>query len=119
MLVMYSGEVLVDPSNERVAAAFGMASRPANTLDVAIVGAGPCGTSAGGIYGVRRHVDAGHSTEKRSADKPEEFPLSATSWASPCGISGASLATRAFEQAWSFGTTLSILEPVTEIQVGA
>jgi threonine dehydrogenase-like Zn-dependent dehydrogenase len=46
VLVMYTGEVLVDPPNERLAAAFGLASRPAGTVDVVIVGAGPAGLSA-------------------------------------------------------------------------
>jgi thioredoxin reductase (NADPH) len=39
VLVMNTGEVLVDPPNDRIAAAFGLASLPATTVDVAIVGA--------------------------------------------------------------------------------
>ncbi|HSS90422.1 MAG TPA: hypothetical protein VLL69_13970, partial [Streptosporangiaceae bacterium] len=34
VLVMYTGEVLVDPPNERLAAVFGLASLPAGTVDV-------------------------------------------------------------------------------------
>ena len=37
----------------------------------------------------------------------------------PRGISGASLATRAFEQAWSFGATPSLAGPVVGLEAGA
>jgi hypothetical protein len=37
----------------------------------------------------------------------------------PCGISGASLANRAFEQAWSFGVTPAVAGPVTALRPGA
>src|SRR5215469_16637976 len=46
VLVTYTGEVMVAPSNEQVAAVFGLANLPAGTVDVAIVGAGPAGLSA-------------------------------------------------------------------------
>jgi thioredoxin reductase (NADPH) len=36
----------------------------------------------------------------------------------PSGISGASLANRAFEQAWSFGVTLAVAGPVTGLRPG-
>jgi len=37
----------------------------------------------------------------------------------PRGVSGASLATRAFEQAWSFGAILSLAGPVTGLERAA
>src|SRR5262249_48058543 len=46
VLLIYPGEALVAPPNDRVAAVFGLASLPAATVDVAIVGAGPAGLSA-------------------------------------------------------------------------
>ena len=118
VLVMYSGEVLVDPSNERVAAAFGMASLPASTLDVAIVGAGPAGLSAA-VYMASEGMSTLVLDREAIGGQAGSSSLIRNFLGFPRGISGASLATRAFEQAWSFGTTLSILEPVTEIQVGA
>lgn len=46
VLVMYTGEILVDPPTERLAAAFGLGALPTGTVDVAIIGAGPAGLSA-------------------------------------------------------------------------
>jgi thioredoxin reductase (NADPH) len=39
VLVTYTGQVLVDPPNDQIAAVFGLAGLPAGTVDVAIVGA--------------------------------------------------------------------------------
>jgi glycine/D-amino acid oxidase-like deaminating enzyme len=57
VLVMYTGEVLVDPPNDRIAAAFGLASVPEGTVDVAIVGAGPAGLSAA-VYAASEGLSA-------------------------------------------------------------
>lgn len=46
VLVTYTGQVLVDPPNDQVAAVFGLAGLPEGTVDAAVVGAGPAGLSA-------------------------------------------------------------------------
>jgi thioredoxin reductase (NADPH) len=118
VVVMYTGEVLVDPSIDRLAAAFGMASLPAETLDVAIVGAGPAGLSAA-VYTASEGMSTLVLDREAIGGQAGSSSLIRNYLGFPRGISGASLASRAFEQAFSFGTTPSILGPVTELQVGA
>lgn len=46
VVITYTGHALADPNTDALAAAFGLATAPAWTIDVAIVGAGPAGLSA-------------------------------------------------------------------------
>jgi thioredoxin reductase (NADPH) len=116
VLVMYTGEVLVDPSNERLADAFGLASLPATTVDVAIVGAGPAGLSAA-VYTASEGMSTLVLEREAMGGQAGSSSLIRNYLGFPRGISGASLATRAFEQAWSFGAIPSLLGPVTGLQV--
>src|SRR6516225_474898 len=115
IVVMYTGEVLVDPSNERLADAFGLASLPATTVDVAIVGAGPAGLSAA-VYTASEGMSTLVLEREAIGGQAGSSSLIRNFLGFPRGISGASLATRAFEQAWSFGATTSVAGPVTELQ---
>jgi thioredoxin reductase (NADPH) len=45
-VITYTGRALADPTNDELAAAFGLTTLPARMVDVAIVGAGPAGLSA-------------------------------------------------------------------------
>ena len=43
VVITYTGHALADPTNDELGAAFGLAARPASTVNVAMVGAGPPG----------------------------------------------------------------------------
>jgi len=115
VLVTYTGEVLVDPPNDRIAAVFGLASLPAGTVDVAIVGAGPAGLSAA-VYAASEGLSTLLLEREAIGGQAGSSSLIRNYLGFPRGISGASLATRAFEQAWSFGAIPSMVGPVTALQ---
>jgi len=115
VVVMYNGEVLVDPPNERIAAAFGLAGLPEGTVDVAIVGAGPAGLSAA-VYAASEGLSTLLLEREAIGGQAGSSSLIRNYLGFPRGISGASLATRAFEQAWSFGALPSVAGPVAGLR---
>jgi thioredoxin reductase (NADPH) len=115
VLVMYTGDVLVDPPNDQIAAAFGLASLPTTTVDVAIVGAGPAGLSAA-VYAASEGLSTLLLEREAIGGQAGSSSLIRNYLGFPRGISGANLATRAFEQAWSFGAIPSMTGPVTGLQ---
>jgi thioredoxin reductase (NADPH) len=115
VLVTYTGQVLVDPPNDQIAAVFGLAGLPAGTVDVAIVGAGPAGLSAA-VYAASEGLSTLLLEREAVGGQAGSSSLIRNYLGFPRGISGASLATRAFEQAWSFGAILSQAGPVTGLQ---
>ena len=115
VLLTYTGEVLVDPPNDRIAAVFGLASLPTTTVDVAIVGAGPAGLSAA-VYAASEGLSTLLLEREAIGGQAGSSSLIRNYLGFPRGISGASLATRAFEQAWSFGAIPSMAGPVTALQ---
>ena len=115
VLITYTGEVLVDPPNDRVAAVFGLASLPAAAVDVAIIGARPAGLSAA-VYAASEGLSTLLLEREAIGGQAGSSSLIRNYLGFPRGISGASLATRAFEQAWSFGAIPSMAGPVTALQ---
>jgi thioredoxin reductase (NADPH) len=115
VVVFYSGEALVDPANDQIAAAFGLDNLPSATSDVAIIGAGPAGLSAA-VYTASEGFSTLILEREAIGGQAGSSSLIRNFLGFPRGISGASLATRAFEQAWSFGATTSVAGPVTELQ---
>src|SRR5215472_17420923 len=115
VVVAYSGEVLVDPSRDQIAAIFGLASLPAGTVDVAIVCAGPAGLSAA-VYAASEGLSTLLLEREAFGGQAGSSSLIRNYLGFPRGISGTSLATRAFEQAWSFGAIPSMTGPVTGLQ---
>jgi thioredoxin reductase (NADPH) len=118
VLVMYTGEILANPSNDQVAAVFGLASLPAETVDVAIVGAGPAGLSAA-VYTASEGLSTLLIERESIGGQAGSSSLIRNFLGFPRGISGANLATRAFEQAWSFGAMPSMTGPVTGLEPAA
>ena len=115
VLITYTGEVLVDPPNDQIAAIFGLGSLPPGTADVAIVGAGPAGLSAA-VYAASEGLSTLLLEREAFGGQAGSSSLIRNYLGFPRGISGAGLATRAFEQAWSFGATPSMAGPVTALQ---
>jgi thioredoxin reductase (NADPH) len=118
VLVTYTGEVLVDPPKDQIAAVFGLASMPAGTVDVAIVGAGPAGLSAA-VYAASEGLSTLLLEREAFGGQAGSSSLIRNYLGFPRGISGAGLATRAFEQAWSFGAIPSMAGPVTGLEPAA
>jgi thioredoxin reductase (NADPH) len=117
VLVTYTGQVLVDPSQDQITAVFGLSALPAATADVAIVGAGPAGLSAA-VYAASEGLSTLLLEREAFGGQAGSSSLVRNYLGFPRGISGASLATRAFEQAWSFGAVLSMAGPVTRLEPG-
>jgi thioredoxin reductase (NADPH) len=115
VVVMYTGEVMVDPPNDQVAAAFGLGALPTTPVDVAVVGAGPAGLSAT-VYTASEGLSTLLLEREVIGGQAGSSSLIRNYLGFPRGISGASLADRAFDQAWSFGAIVSMAGPVTELQ---
>lgn len=115
VLVMYTGEVLVNPPAERLAAAFGLAALPPGTVDVAIIGAGPAGLSAA-VCTASEGLSTLLLEREAFGGQAGSSSLIRNYLGFPHGVTGASLAARAFEQAWSFGAVPSMAGPVTGLQ---
>ncbi|HWM98912.1 MAG TPA: FAD-dependent oxidoreductase [Streptosporangiaceae bacterium] len=118
VLVTYTGEVLVDPPKDQIAAIFGLAGVPAGTVDVAIVGAGPAGLSAA-VYAASEGLSTLLLEREAFGGQAGSSSLIRNYLGFPRGISGTGLASRAFEQAWSFGAIPSMAGPVTGLEPAA
>ena len=115
-----TGEILVDPSNVELAAAFGVNTelRPDQcAYDVVVIGAGPAGLAAA-VYA---------SSEGMSALVVEREALGGQAGSSSLirnylgfsrGVSGSELAQRAYQQAWVFGTSFLLMWEVVELRPG-
>jgi len=108
VVALFNGIVLVDPGNAEVAEALGVDVRPARSAyDLIIVGAGPAGLAAAvyaaseGLATVLLELEAFGGQAGTSSRIRNYLGF-------PRGISGADLAWRAYEQAWTFGTHLLI-----------
>jgi thioredoxin reductase (NADPH) len=117
IVVQRNGGVLVDPTNQELAEAYGVRTTVygSREFDVAVIGAGPAGLSAA-VYasseGLRTVVveresiggQAGTSSRIRNYMGFQR------------GISGADLAQRAYQQAWVFGTSFVMMCEATQIR---
>jgi thioredoxin reductase (NADPH) len=118
VLVIYTGQVLVDPPKDQITAVFGLAGLPDETVDVAVVGAGPAGLSAT-VYAASEGLSTLLLEREAVGGQAGSSSLIRNYLGFPRGISGAGLATRAFEQAWSFGAVSSMAGPVTGLELAA
>jgi thioredoxin reductase (NADPH) len=103
IVALYTGAVLVDPTNAEVAAALGTDVRATErTYDVVIVGAGPAGLAAA-VYGASEGLDTVLLEREAFGGQAGTSSLIRNYLGFPRGVSGVELASRAFEQAWIFG----------------
>jgi thioredoxin reductase (NADPH) len=107
---LYTGAVLVDPSNERLADAFGVTAPPQGTVDVAIVGAGPAGLAAA-VYAASEGLSTVLLDREAIGGQAGTSSLIRNYLGFPRGVSGSELAFRAFEQAWLFGARPYLIRP--------
>jgi thioredoxin reductase (NADPH) len=123
VVVLADGQVLTDPSNKALANALDKSSiadisgpLPQDVVDVVIVGAGPAGLSAA-VYGaseglstvvVEREAIGGQAARSSRIRNYLGFPM---------GISGGALASRAYWQAWLFGTDFTFGRVASGLEV--
>ena len=118
VVALFNRIVLVDPGNAEVAEALGVDVRPARSAyDLIIVGAGPAGLAAAvyaaseGLATVLLELEAFGGQAGTSSRIRNYLGF-------PRGISGADLAWRAYEQAWTFGTHFIYGNPATSLAAG-
>jgi thioredoxin reductase (NADPH) len=118
VLSVYTGVVLVDPTNAEVAEALGLDVRPAGrTYDVVIVGAGPAGLAAA-VYGSSEGLRTALLEREAFGGQAGTSSRIRNYLGFPGGVSGVELAQRAYEQAWVFGTHFVYGNPATSLAKG-
>lgn len=110
VIELFTGEVLVDPTNERLADAFGVTEPPQGTVDLAIVGAGPAGLAAA-VSAASEGLSTVLLDREGIGGQAGTSSLIRNYLGFPRGVGGAELAARAFEQAWLFGTRPYLVRP--------
>ena len=115
VVALYNSIVLVDPTNVEVAAALGVEVRPTQrTYDLVIVGAGPAGLAAA-VYGTSEGLSAALLELEAFGGQAGTSSLIRNYLGFPRGVSGVELASRAYEQAWMFGTHFIYGNPATSL----
>jgi thioredoxin reductase (NADPH) len=115
VLSLYTGVVLVDPTNAEVAEALGLYVRPAGRVyDVVIVGAGPAGLAAS-VYAASEGLRTALLEREAFGGQAGTSSRIRNYLGFPSGVSGVELAQRAYEQAWTFGTHFIYGNPATSL----
>lgn len=113
VVILLDNQSLVDPTNDELAGAFGVATEleGSRDFDVIIVGAGPAGLAAS-VYasseGLKTLTVEGESIGGQAGSSS----LIRNYLGFPRGVSGAELAQRAYQQAWVFGTKFLFMRQV-------
>jgi thioredoxin reductase (NADPH) len=115
VLTTRSGRVLVDPSQQELAATLGFSTEPEQPCcDLAIVGAGPAGLAAA-VYGASEGLATIVIEEELPGGQAGTSSRIRNYLGFPTGLSGRDLANRALEQAWFFGARFVISKRVTGV----
>lgn len=112
------GKVLIDPTDEQVAQAWGIpTSLPdgARDFDVLIVGAGPAGLAAA-VYAQSEGLRTLVVERESLGGQAGASSLIRNYLGFPRGLSGAELTQRAYQQAWVFGTHFLFTREVSELR---
>jgi thioredoxin reductase (NADPH) len=116
VVILFDGQVLVDPSNFDIADACGV--NPAwdkSSFDLVIVGAGPAGLAAA-VYAASEGLDTLIVEGEAVGGQAGTSALIRNYLGFPSGVGGAELARRAAEQAWLFGATFLFMRRVTGLR---
>jgi thioredoxin reductase (NADPH) len=116
VVVLFDGQVLVDPSNMDIADACGVnPTWDKSDFDLVIVGAGPAGLAAA-VYAASEGLDTLIVEGEAIGGQAGTSSLIRNYLGFPSGIGGAELARRAAEQAWLFGATFLFMRHVTGLR---
>ena len=104
VVVFEGGGVLVDPTNDELADAYGVSTRlgERSDFDVVVVGAGPAGLAAA-VYASSEGLDTLVVERKSIGGQAGSSSKIRNYLGFARGVSGAELAQRAYQQAWIFG----------------
>jgi thioredoxin reductase (NADPH) len=106
IVLLFSGQVLIDPPNEQLAEALGVQTKPArNRYDVAVVGGGPAGLTAA-MYAGSEGLATLLLEREAVGGQAGTTSLIRNYLGFPRGISGRELASRAVEQALAMGVEM-------------
>ena len=118
VLSVFTGRILVDPTNQEAADALGgHADLGDGTFDLVVVGAGPAGLAAA-VYGaseglhtlvVEREAIGGQAGTTSRIRNYLGFPR---------GVTGSDLASRAYEQALHFGARFHLMRDALQLRPG-
>jgi len=113
VLVLFDGQVLVDPSNSEIADACGAnPTLEQSSFDLVVIGAGPAGLAAA-VYAASEGLDTLIVEGEAIGGQAGTSSLIRNYLGFPSGVGGAELARRAAEQAWLFGATFLFMRRVT------
>ena len=116
VLILFDGQVLVDPSNKEIADACGVTPMLEQwSYDLVVIGAGPAGLAAA-VYGASEGLNTLIVEGEAVGGQAGSSSLIRNYLGFPSGVSGAELASRAAEQAWLFGATFVYMRHVTGLR---
>ena len=116
LMVLPNGRILQDPSNVEIAIASGSSVTPGRTdFDLVIVGAGPAGLSAA-VYGASEGFRTLVVDDGGIGGQATSSALIRNYLGFPRGVSGRSLAQRAYEQAWVFGAEFALMQRAADLR---
>ena len=115
LLLMASGARLADPTDAQIVEQLGFLSEPPDRVyDVAVVGAGPSGLSAA-VYATSEGLSTVLVSPGVPGGQAGTSSMIRNYLGFPRGLAGVELTTRAFEQAWLFGTEMVLADTVLGI----
>ena len=113
VVILFDGQVLVDPSNSDIAEACGVnPTWDKSNFDLVIVGAGPAGLAAA-VYAASEGLDTLIVEGEAIGGQAGTSAMIRNYLGFPSGVGGAELARRAAEQAWLLGATFLFMRRVT------
>jgi thioredoxin reductase (NADPH) len=109
------GDLLIDPDDGELARARGLTTAlPMRPVDVAIVGAGPGGLAAA-VYAASEGLSTLVIERDAVGGQAGSSSLIRNYLGFPRGLSGAELASRAYQQAWAFGARFAHARTVSAL----
>jgi thioredoxin reductase (NADPH) len=112
VVLLWNGQVLVDPSTAEIAQAAGVRTKPDPVVyDLAIVGGGPAGLAAA-VYGASEGLHTLIIERDAQGGQAGTSSMIRNYLGFPRGIGGRDLARRAADQAWFFGATMVFNEVI-------
>jgi thioredoxin reductase (NADPH) len=116
VVILFDGQVLVDPSNSDIADACGVnPTWEKSNFDLVIVGAGPAGLAAA-VYAASEGLDTLIVEGEAIGGQAGTSAMIRNYLGFPSGVGGAELARRAAEQAWLLGATFLFMRRVTGLR---
>jgi thioredoxin reductase (NADPH) len=117
LVTMVDGTVLVDPSNARLASAYGVSTEleDVRDFDVVVVGAGPGGLAAA-VYAASEGLRTLVVERESIGGQAGSSSLIRNYLGFSRGVTGAELAQRAYQQAWIFGTRFVLMREAASLR---